>query len=45
MAARFDHVVLLATSPSAAGACQRAIANLNDNAAGRAELMTWLDVS
>ena len=37
----FDRIVLVATSPSAVAACQRAIDALGDH---RAELMTWLDV-
>jgi len=38
----FDKVVLIATSPAAAGACQKAITN-SKGLAG-AELMTWLDL-
>ena len=37
----FDRIVLVATSPSAVPACQRALDALGDR---RAELMTWLDV-
>jgi hypothetical protein len=38
----FDRIVLVATSPSAVTACQRALQALADC---RAELMTWLEVS
>jgi len=38
----FDRVVLVATSPSAVAACQRA---LDTTRTRNVELMTWLDVS
>jgi len=38
----FDRVVLVATSPSAVVACQRALDAFADR---QVELMTWLDVS
>ena len=41
--AGFDRVVLLATSPAAVAACERAIDRLGD--ASKVELQTWLDVS
>lgn len=41
----FDQVVLVATSPAAVTACQRAIDNLDDSDTARVELLTWLDVS
>jgi hypothetical protein len=44
LAAGFDRMILVATSPSAAAACQRAIAQVTDDQAGKVELMTWLDV-
>jgi len=40
--AGFDRVVLVATSPSAVGSCQRAIDVLDSR---DVELLTWLDVS
>ena len=41
--ARFDQIVLLATSPGAATACQKAIESVDHDIPVR--LMTWLDVS
>lgn len=38
----FDRVVVVATSPSATAACQRALGALDNR---QVELMTWLDVS
>lgn len=43
--AGFDRVILLATSPSAVGACHRAIAQLEADNALPVEQLTWLDVS
>ena len=42
---KFDRVVLVATSPSAVTACQRAIEALTEPARPPVELFTWLDVS
>ena len=42
-AARFDEIILLATSPSAVAACQKAIESVDHDIPVR--LMTWLDVS
>jgi predicted RecB family endonuclease len=44
-AAGFDRVVFMATSPSAATACQRAVEDLEPEQKGRIELLTWLDIS
>jgi hypothetical protein len=44
-AAGFDRIVLLATSPTAVGACQRAIDEAGPEATPVPELMTWLDIS
>ena len=41
----FDRVILVATSPDAIAACQRAMDDAPDGLAPRAELLTWLDVS
>ena len=43
--ADFDRVVLVATSPSAVSACQKAIEAVDRGSAPPVELMTWLDVS
>ena len=43
--AYFDRVVLVATSPSAVSACQKAIDNLPDEYSRSVELQTWLDFS
>jgi len=40
----FDRVILLATSPSAVSACQRALDSVPREARRAVELMTWLDV-
>ncbi len=45
LAAGFDRIILMATSPSAVAACQRAIDVAGDDVPGGVELMTWLDVS
>lgn len=41
----FDRVAIVAASPSAVTACQRAIQAADSGAAPAVELMTWLDVS
>ena len=41
----FDRVVLVATSPVAATACQKAIDQAPTNSTPDVELLTWLDVS
>ena len=41
----FDRIVIVATSPSAVTACQRAIEALGGETAAPVELLTWLDVS
>ena len=43
--AGFDRVVLIATSPSAISACQKAIDDLSDEYNHSVELLTWLDIS
>ena len=43
--AGFDGIVLVATSPAASGACQRAIESAGVNTAPTVELMSWLDLS
>ena len=43
--ADFDRVILLATSPSAVTACQRAVDDTKRGKRPRVELLTWLDVS
>ncbi|MFH1110728.1 MAG: hypothetical protein V1790_16255 [Planctomycetota bacterium] len=40
----FDRVILVATSPSAISACQRALESVPREARQAVELMTWLDV-
>ncbi len=45
LAAKFDRVVLVATSPAAVSACQRAIEMEDLDTSLPVELMTWLDVS
>lgn len=42
--AGFDRIVLLATSPSAVGACQKALHSCTDAHSCPVELLTWLDV-
>lgn len=42
--AGFDRVILVATSPSAVGACQKALRACTDDHPCPVELMTWLDV-
>lgn len=42
--AGFDRVVLLATSPTAVGACQQAISDAGTDKTTVPELMTWLDL-
>jgi len=41
----FDRVVLVATSPSAIAACQKAIDSLEGTDPSAVELLTWLDIS
>ncbi len=41
----FDRVIVVATSPSATTACQRAIDAAGDDCRARPELLTWLDFS
>lgn len=41
----FDRVILVATSPSAVSACQRALDSVAPEARRAVELMTWLDVA
>jgi len=43
-AAGFDRHVLVATSPAALTACQRAVDETRDDAHASVELMTWLDI-
>ena len=43
--ADFDRVVLIATSPSAIAACQKAIDSLEGIDPSAVELLTWLDIS
>ena len=43
--ADFDRVVLVATSPSAVSACQRAVDALPEGTQPPVELLSWLDVS
>lgn len=40
----FDRIILLATSPSAVSACQRAILKQNDQMTPAVEIWTWLDL-
>jgi hypothetical protein len=42
--AGFDRIILVATSPSAVGACQKALHSCTDAHPCPVELMTWLDV-
>jgi hypothetical protein len=42
---RVDRVVMMATSPAAVSACQKAIGAVDPGSAPAVELMTWLDVS
>jgi len=42
--AGFDRIILLATSPSAVSACQKAMYSCTEDHASPVELMTWLDV-
>jgi len=42
--AGFDRIVLVATSPAAVAACQRALERGVAEAGVRAELLTWLDL-
>ena len=42
--ANFDKVILVATSPLAVSACQKAIDNLPDEYSRSVELQTWLDM-
>ena len=41
----FDRVILVATSPSAVSACQRALDSVPREARQAVELVTWLDVA
>lgn len=41
----FDRVVLVATTPTAASACQKAIDKMLPNTLRKVELLSWLDVS
>ena len=43
--AGFDKIVLIATSPAASGACQKAIESVGVDQAVTVELMSWLDLS
>ena len=43
--AGFDRIVLIATSASAVGACQKVIDSVDTASAPTAELVTWLDIS
>jgi len=43
--AGFDRIVLVATSPAASGACQRAIESVGADSVSTVELMSWLDLS
>lgn len=40
----FDRIMVVATSPSAVSACQRAIDERDGNSCPPVELLTWLDV-
>ena len=42
---QFDQIVLIATSPTAVAACQRAMDTFQDSEAETVKLLTWLDVS
>lgn len=43
--AGFDRVIFVATSPSAVGACQRAIQASNADSQANVTLLTWLDIA
>jgi len=43
--AGFDRIVFVATSATAASACQRAIESMEPGKSGRIELLTWLDMA
>ncbi|MCO6438583.1 MAG: ATP-binding protein [Phycisphaerae bacterium] len=43
--AGFDRIVLIATSPSAVGACQKAVDDVDVDQRDPIQLLTWLDVS
>ena len=44
LAAEFDRVIVVATTPAAATTCQRAVDDLADDVRLGVELLTWLDV-
>ena len=44
LAAEFDRVIVVATSPAAATTCQSAVDDLADDVRLGVELLTWLDV-
>ncbi|OQA03845.1 MAG: hypothetical protein BWY69_00216 [Planctomycetes bacterium ADurb.Bin401] len=41
----FDKMILVATSPAAVSACQKAIESVGDSSSGTIKLLTWLDIS
>lgn len=43
--AGFDRIVLLATSPTAIGVCQRVLDSIDKTGSPPVELLTWLDIS
>ena len=43
--ADFDRAIVLATSPEAVTACQKAIDSIGKKRASKVELLTWLDIS
>jgi len=43
--AGFNRLVLMATSPSAVGACRRALDDLGPQSSQEVECLTWLDIS
>ena len=43
--AGFDHIVVIATSPAAAGACHKALQQIGPDQKPSVQLLTWLDVS
>ncbi|MHC4478864.1 MAG: PDDEXK family nuclease [Planctomycetota bacterium] len=43
--AGFDRIVLLATSPAATAACQKAVDSTNTGQSPAVELINWLDIS
>jgi hypothetical protein len=43
--AGFDRIVLVATSPAAVGACQKAVDSVDRTTGAPIELLTWLDMS